>query len=93
MRASGREAAGFVKDRAAGLAVAGSLGFAAELAAKRLTNGAISPLLNATAFGIVIGNVLRINDPELKSLSSTAVGMKFAKQRLLRAGIILYGAK
>ena len=93
MRASGREAAGFVKDRAAGLAVAGSLGFAAELAAKRLTDGAISPLLYATAFGIVIGNVLRINDPELKSLSSTAVGMKFAKQRLLRAGIILYGAK
>jgi len=29
----------------------------------------------------------------MKSMAPTAVGMSFAKRRLLRAGIILYGAK
>jgi len=83
---------GFAKDRAAGLAVAGTIGFVAELTASRIPV-ALSPLLYATAFGITIGNVLRIFDPQMKQLKGTEVGMKFAKQRLLRAGIILYGAK
>ena len=53
----------------------------------------LSPLLYATAFGIAIGNTLRLIDPEMKAMAPTTVGMSFAKRRLLRAGIILYGAK
>lgn len=41
---------GFAKDRAAGLAVAGTIGFVAELTASRIPV-ALSPLLYATAFG------------------------------------------
>ena len=84
--------AGFARDRAAGLAVTAALGFAAEKTATRVPI-ALSPLLYATAFGIVIGNCLRLVDPEMKALAPATVGMGFAKRRLLRAGIILYGAK
>lgn len=83
---------GFVSDRAAGLAVAGGLGFVAEKVASRVPIS-LSPLLYATAFGIAIGNTLRLIDPEMKAMAPTTVGMSFAKRRLLRAGIILYGAK
>ena len=83
---------GFASDRAAGLAVAGGLGFVAEKVASRVPIS-LSPLLYATAFGIAIGNTLRLIDPEMKAMAPTAVGMSFAKRRLLRAGIILYGAK
>lgn len=84
--------AGFAKDRAAGLAVAGTIGFVAEKVATRVPIS-LSPLLYATAFGIILGNVLRLFDPELKAMAPTSIGMAFAKRRLLRAGIILYGAK
>lgn len=84
--------AGFFKDRFAGVAVAGTIGFFAEAVAGRVPV-ALSPLLYATAFGIVLGNVLRIVDPDMKAMASTNTGMAFAKRRLLRAGIILYGAK
>ena len=84
--------AGFVGDRAAGLALAGTIGFVAEATAKRVPIS-LSPLLYATAIGIALGNLLRLFDPDLSSLKSTAQGMAFAKKRLLRAGIILYGAK
>lgn len=84
--------AGFVKDRAAGLAFAGSIGFFAELVATRVPIS-LSPLLYATLLGITIGNVLRLFDPELRRMRPTVAGMTFAKKRLLRAGIILYGAK
>ncbi|KAJ8598923.1 hypothetical protein CTAYLR_009850 [Chrysophaeum taylorii] len=83
---------GFVQDRAAGLAVAGAIGMVSETAA-RLAPISLSPLLYATAFGIAIGNALRLFDPEMKAIAPAAVGMDFAKRRLLRAGIILYGAK
>ena len=83
---------GFASDRAAGLAVAGGLGFVAEKVASRVPIS-LSPLLYATAFGIAIGNTLRLIDPEMKAMAPTAVGMSFAKRRLLLAGIILYGAK
>jgi len=85
-------AAGFVRDRAVGLALAGSIGFAGECLAKSVSVS-LSPLLYATAIGIAIGNVLRIFDPSLTRLAPAAAGMTFAKKRLLRAGIILYGAK
>ena len=83
---------GFASDRAAGLAVAGGLGFVAEKVASRVPIS-LSPLLYATTFGIAIGNTLRLIDPEMKAMAPTAIGMSFAKRRLLRAGIILYGAK
>ena len=86
------DVAGFTKDRAAGLAVAGTIGFAAERAAGAVPIS-LSPLLYATAFGIVLGNSLRLVDPTMKRMAPTEVGMAFAKRRLLRAGIILYGAK
>ena len=75
---------GFASDRAAGLAVAGGLGFMAEKVAVRMPIS-LSPLLYATAFGIAIGNTLRLIDPEMKAMAPTAVGMSFAKRRLLRA--------
>jgi uncharacterized integral membrane protein (TIGR00698 family) len=83
---------GFARDRAAGLAVAGTIGFAAEKIAP-LAPISLSPLLYATAIGIGIGNTLRLVDPEMKAMATTEIGMSFAKRRLLRAGIILYGAK
>ena len=86
------DVAGFTKDRAAGLAVAGTIGFAAERAAGAVPIS-LSPLLYATAFGIVLGNSLRLVDPTMKRMAPTEIGMAFAKRRLLRAGIILYGAK
>ena len=82
---------GFVADRAPGLVVCGTIGFAAEALAKRTAG--LSPLLWATIFGIAIGNTYRSVDPTMKQMKGTETGMKFAKQRLLRAGIILYGAK
>lgn len=83
---------GFVNDRVPGLLICGIIGAASEFTA-RCIPVALSPLLYATAFGIAIGNLLRTKDPELKMMSGAATGMQFAKQRLLRAGIILYGAK
>ena len=83
---------GFARDHAAGLAVAGGLGFVAEKVASQVPIS-LSPLLYATAFGIAIGNALRLIDPAMTTMAPTAVGMSFAKRRLLRAGIILYGAK
>jgi uncharacterized integral membrane protein (TIGR00698 family) len=83
---------GFAHDRATGLAVAGTLGFVAEKTAGCMPIS-LSPLLYATAFGIAIGNGLRVIDPEMKAMKPTEVGLSFAKRRLLRAGIILYGAK
>jgi uncharacterized integral membrane protein (TIGR00698 family) len=84
--------AGFFRDRAAGLALAGSVGLLAEKMATRVPIS-LSPLLYATAIGIAVGNGLRLVDPELKKLAPAADGLSFAKRRLLRAGIILYGAK
>ena len=75
---------GFVSDRAAGLAVAGGLGFVAEKVASRVPIS-LSPLLYATAFGIIIGNLLRVADPELKLVQPATEGMAFAKKRMLPA--------
>ncbi len=90
--ARGDSPVGFVKDRAAGVAVAGTIGYCGEYMASRVPIS-LSPLLYATAFGIILGNTLRLFDPQMSRMKPTAVGMQFAKRRLLRAGIILYGAK
>lgn len=83
---------GFVTDRAPGLLVCAAIGAVAEATATRMPIS-LSPLLYATAFGIAIGNTMRLFDPELKSMQRAEIGMTFAKRRMLRAGIILYGAK
>ena len=54
---------GFARDHAAGLAVAGGLGFVAEKVASQVPIS-LSPLLYATAFGIAISNALRLIDQE-----------------------------
>ena len=83
---------GFFRERGAGLVVAAGIGFVAEFTASRMPIS-LSPLLYATAFGILLSNTLRLFDPEMKVMAPTTAGMTFAKKRLLRAGIILYGAK
>lgn len=85
---------GFVKDRIPGLAFAGALGFTGEYVSQRMPIS-LSPLLYATALGIIIGNAVRFasSDAVERTLAPTVVGRDFAKRRLLRAGIILYGAK
>ena len=74
------------------MAVAGTIGFAAERAA-RAAPISLSPLLYATAFGMAIGNTLRVVDPKMERIAPAAAGIAFAKRPLLLAGIILYGAK
>ena len=92
LRGGAGSLATFAKDRAAGVAVAGTIGFAAERAA-RAAPISLSPLLYATAFGMAIGNTLRVADPKMERIAPAAAGIAFAKRPLLLAGIILYGAK
>lgn len=87
---SGGGAVGFLTDRAPGIALAGTIATVAERVSKSTP---ISPLLWASLGGIVVGTLLRAVDTESRSIKLAEPGMKFAKQRLLRAGIILYGAK
>mmetsp|Transcript_3763 Transcript_3763/g.4336 ORF Transcript_3763/g.4336 Transcript_3763/m.4336 type:complete len:452 (-) Transcript_3763:93-1448(-) len=79
----------FCADRAPGLALCLALAHISLSMGKTVIGAHISPLLWATIFGMAYGNLL--HRPEAKkSLSS---GIKFAKGRLLRLGIILYGFK
>lgn len=75
-----------------GVVFVGIIGFCGDYLAKHVPIQ-LSALLYATGIGIVIGNVTRVFDPEMTAMKPMAVGMTFAKQRLLRVGIILYGAK
>ena len=83
------DAAGkFVLTRAPGLLLAGALAHAANRLAPMT---AFSPFLWASLIGIGVGNVLRALSPWSRRKLQT--GISFAKTRLLRAGIVLYGAK
>mmetsp|Transcript_7770 Transcript_7770/g.25462 ORF Transcript_7770/g.25462 Transcript_7770/m.25462 type:complete len:400 (+) Transcript_7770:969-2168(+) len=81
----------FVADRAPGLALTGAIAWASEQSARRTAG--LSPLLWASLGGIVVGSVLRAAQPSGRTLRSASAGMRFAKARLLRGGIVLYGAK
>jgi uncharacterized integral membrane protein (TIGR00698 family) len=81
-----------LKDHAPGVAVAGAIGLLGEWLSSHIPVS-FSPLLYATMIGIVLGNVLRMGDPEMKRMAPTAAGTAFVKRYLLRAGIILYGSK
>ena len=83
--------AGFLKQRAPGLALTGSIAWCAEQLARRTVG--LSPLLWASLGGILIGTSLRTLQPSGKALQCASAGMRFAKARLLRGGIVLYGAK
>lgn len=76
---------GFAQERAPGLLVAGTMGFVGECVATHMPI-TLSPLLYATAIGILVGNGIRLVDPEMKSIEPTFVGTEFTKRRLLRAG-------
>lgn len=60
-----------------------------KVAALKLAGGLLSPLLYATLTGLVVGNTLKGNDLKTR----IKPGVAFAKARLLRLGIILYGFK
>ncbi|CAJ1371663.1 unnamed protein product [Effrenium voratum] len=83
----------FVTDRIPGVALVASLALLAKrIAAQNLAGGIFSPLLYATLTGLVVGNtVLKRVGSQMKS--NLKPGVSFAKARLLRLGIILYGFK
>lgn len=76
-------------DRAPGVALSVALAHLSLSMAKTSLGTHVSPLLWATIFGMMYGNLL--HSPEAKK--SLAAGVKFSKGRLLRFGIILYGFK
>eukprot|EP00965_Chrysotila_dentata_P106569 3520197-Pleurochrysis_carterae.AAC.5 len=80
--------ADFLSVRAPGLALAALLAYGANKLAP-LT--AFSPFLWASLIGIACGNFLTLVSPGSKEQLRS--GVSFAKTRLLRAGIILYGVK
>lgn len=59
-----------------------------QLASLKLAGGVLSPLLYATLTGLVVGNTF-LKGENLRSRIKP--GVAFAKARLLRLGIILYG--
>lgn len=59
-----------------------------QLASLKLAGGVLSPLLYATLTGLVVGNTF-LKGENLRSWIKP--GVAFAKARLLRLGIILYG--
>ena len=50
-----------------------------------------SPFLWASLIGMLVGNLWRVISPSSKEQLN--IGVSFAKTRLLRVGIVLYGAK
>jgi uncharacterized integral membrane protein (TIGR00698 family) len=84
-------AVSFVADRAPGLVLTGAIALVAEQAARRTAG--LSPLLWASLGGIVAGSGLRAAQPSGRTLRCASAGMRFAKARLLRGGIVLYGAR
>ena len=82
-------ATSFVRARAPGLGLA----YLLSAAASRLADAtALSPLLWASVLGIAVGSALRAQSGNGDPLQ-TERGVSFAKSRLLRLGIILYGVK
>ena len=73
-----------------GLALAAAVAAAATAAARSggLQASGISALTLAIAIGLVAGNLL-----PAAALAASADGLHLAKQRLLRAGIVLYGLR
>ena len=79
----------FASARAPGVALSVALAQLSIAVGKSSIGSHVSPLLWATIFGMAYGNLL--HKSEAKQALST--GIKFAKGRLLRLGIILYGFK
>lgn len=82
---------GFAADRAPGVALSVALAQLSIAVGKTSMGSHVSPLLWATIFGMAYGNLL--HNKSSVSKKSLATGIKFAKGRLLRLGIILYGFK
>jgi len=79
----------FGRTRVPGLVLTTVIAAGAEAVSRRTTG--LSPLLWASIGGIAVGTALRSTDKT--TARALEPGIKFSKQRLLRAGIILYGAK
>ena len=62
-----------------------------QVAALKLAGGLLSPLLYATLTGLLVGNTVLLRGDDLRSRIKP--GVAFAKAKLLRLGIILYGSK
>lgn len=79
-----------------GLALTATLAYVSERAAAAT---ALSPLLWATVFGMIVRPSILLTGMLLRraagagTIDRLAPGVKFAKAKLLRLGIILYGAK
>ena len=86
VRCSAQGAPRYVSARLPGLCLACALAWPADMLAKRTS---LSPLLWASTAGIATGSIWRALG--LQQWLSTGIG--FAKARLLRLGIILYGIK
>jgi len=82
----------FIADRVPGLLLTSVVAIAADAASAR--SAGLSPLLWASLGGIGVGTLLRSAGASANDFNKlTDPGVGFAKARLLRAGIILYGAK
>jgi uncharacterized integral membrane protein (TIGR00698 family) len=81
----------FVADKVPGLLLTALVGGTALKIAP--STPGISPLLWALTFGCLCGTALRAADKESQTMKRANAGIDFAGRRLLRAGIILYGAK
>jgi uncharacterized integral membrane protein (TIGR00698 family) len=81
----------FAADRTPGVALCVALAQLSITVGKTSLGSHISPLLWATILGMAYGNLLHNKSSVNKK--SLATGIKFAKGRLLRLGIILYGFK
>lgn len=79
----------FLSERAPGVTVSIALAHISMSVASTSLGKHVSPLLWATILGTVYGNFLH----RPKAAISLGTGIKFAKGRLLRLGIILYGFK
>ena len=80
-----------VSEKTPGLFLTGLIGAAAN-ALSHHTPG-INQLLWGFVGGTAVGTMLRAADTEAQTMKRAAPGILFAKLRLLRIGIVLYGAK
>ncbi|CAE7435628.1 unnamed protein product [Symbiodinium natans] len=94
MAGRGRSAAEFIGERLPGTAfVAVMAALAKKVASLSILGGIFSPLLYATLTGLLVGNTILAKSNSLTQDVRPILkpGVAFAKARLLRLGIILYG--
>lgn len=94
MAGQGRSTVDFIRERLPGTAfVASMAAVSRRVASLHFFGGAFSPLLYATLTGLLLGNTVlaKSNSLTREVRPMLKPGVAFAKARLLRLGIILYG--